>query len=237
MTTTAQTVMQDVRNKCDQSQSQAVQDPVLLSWVNQAHRALYDLVIDCAVYNVTVAQFTVTPASTVTVDGKVGFPLPADWYRMNKLSTLASANQWVQVPAIHSSQLDTQWTGPMGNIGMVPSVGYYIEPPNLLLVPAVAASRQYTLRYYPTLADLVTGSSPVLSLFDQTGWWEWMSYDVCGMVAERLKLDSSPFSVRKAEVTARIQKAAPNRDVTFGQRLDPNRGRQSFGRGPMGMFR
>jgi hypothetical protein len=231
MSTKVSDVCADVRNKTNQANSQAVLDAVMVTWVNQAHHALHDLVIDRAVYTVTLQQFQVTPASVVTIDGKVGFALPADFYRMNKLSRVVSGGTSIQVPAINPSQLDQLLNGIFPAVSgqpgiVVPFVGYYLEPPNLLLVPGNNASAQFTLRYFQALPDLVSLADPINPLFDKNGWWEFLSYYVCVMLKDRLDQDASAYVGKLMQLTTRIMHAASNRDTTFGMRLDANRGRQ-----------
>lgn len=235
MTTTVGDIASDVRTRCDQSNSQEVSDDTMILWISQLQQDLYDAVIELEVYNVTQAQFTVSPSSVVTLDDKVGFPLPSDFYKVWRLSRQMGTGQWCQVPAIHQSQLDqTSWPAYMtGGVPFGPQVQYCIVPPNCLIVPAANVGALYTLNYYPVLPELTSLADSVFPLFDGSGWYKWITLGACIIYKTKLREDASDYALQQAAEMARIKRSASNRDVTYGHRLDPNRGRQ---RGWGGLF-
>jgi hypothetical protein len=244
VTISVQQVANDVRESTDQSNSQEVSDATLLLWIQQSAQDLYDKIVTTDKYLITYMSASVTQTSYVNPNDDVGIVAPADFYRMVTLDRITGAQQQrYAVPCIHQSQRNANWMGlpGYGNLGFgtngdLSIVGYFIETlntnpqqPVIVLVPPACATANYELRYNPQMPVLTSLTSNLLPIMADTGWYVYIVNDVAMKINERLRMDGSAFKARRDDIAARIAHAAVNRDVTYGHRLDPNRGRQRWG--------
>jgi hypothetical protein len=205
MTLTVQQVLLDARTRVGEPATQYPSDPVGVVWCNMAAQELYDVVIDQEMYQVSYMSSSVTQGSIVTPAGDLGIFLPSDFYRMLALDRLTNGSPGMRlnVPRCHYSQRNAAVGAGLG-----------------------AACGTYWLRYYPQMPALSSLQSTLLPIFEQPGWWEYVSLSLCVKIQTALEKDPTVFERQMAEALQRIRRAAPNRDVNFGLRLDPNRGRQ-----------
>ena len=151
--------------------------------INNSIAELYDFLIAAR----GMDWYEKVPPQTFTTDGRnpALYPLPADFYQL----IIMEAN--------------------LGGFN-VPLTPYMrVERGRLSLGPA-QGGMPITVWYVPTCPLLVNDSDTYDGI---NGWEEYVINDVTAHFIEKEESDASPFYKRKAELTERIARLAPDRDA------------------------
>lgn len=210
MTTNASTTLQNlidrIRRRTNNEQSQFVTDAELTDEINSSLSELDDLLIaESADYKLKEVEVTITD-STLAM-----FPLPDDFLKSRGVSR-QFGGRWMTLDRYFYSGRDIYefpyLVAPYGDI----SIFYKIEDGYCRIIPTQNSAGTYRLGYIPDFTYLVDPSDSLPAYMDTNSWCEYAVVDVCIKVLAKDNLDPGTFQQQKASLTQRIVNAAKNRD-------------------------
>jgi hypothetical protein len=172
-----------VLQRADMANTQFIGTSELTALINSSIAELYDLLLASR----QMDYYEKVPPQTITADGRTTglYDLPTDFYRL----IIAEAN--------------------MGGFTLPLMPFTYMERGRLSQQP-IQSGTVVTIRYVP-FCPLLVNDSDTFDGFN--GWEEYVINDCAAHCQEKEESDAGPFYKRKAELTARIQRMAPDRDM------------------------
>lgn len=228
-----------VREESDTENDPNISDATLTGWINQSMYRLYDKLITCfgEDYFSAQAQFTTDGVSN-------SFALPngtlyggaAAFYKGELLETIGGgAGASPQSPITlrkFNMREKNRYAQPL-NILAVPNAlpRYRMVGSNIVFTPLPAAGLVCNLWYAPKLAPLVNDYDVAN---DFSGWLELVIVDCVIKAMGKQERDPSLFLLRKTELLAEIDAAAPNRDLAEPNTVSMTEGDDFTGGGAFG---
>lgn len=208
--TTAQNLVDLIRERSDIVGSYFITDAMLLGWLNASLAELHDLLVGASEdYQLSTATGTITSSA----EGSNNFNLPADFYKCRGLDRDIGG----RYTSLRPFSLLERNEGSDPRFVRFPEEGdaqrYRIGGSKCWIIPASAAPGTYRLWYAPRYSALSLGST-VPDHMDLNSWHEYAVAD-CGIkVLQRQDLDPSVFMSQKQALQARILTSAKARDAS-----------------------
>jgi hypothetical protein len=179
-----------------------VSDPEWLNYINAAYAEVYGLVVQAFSGDYYVKD----PPYTFTTDGiNSRFALPSDMFKLLGVDVLyGAANQWVSLKPFTLADRNKF----SGSNQTIPAAGQTVQ-----------------LLYVPKLTPLVNGTDSTVPL--QNDWEELIVVIATLLALDKEESDVSVKMARRAELVARINAEAENRDAGNPPRMVDSRGRGS----------
>lgn len=206
MTVPLSDIKTQVLYRCNIENSNFIADEEFLFMINSSAAELYEeLVAKHEDYSATEAFFNLDA-------GVSRYALPSDFYKILALDVstsdgYASLERWVwNERDRYERAVSTSY--PYG-------LRYKITGQNLDIKPAASAgANSYRLIYVPSYANAtaLTDNLDTAGNITQQNWHEYVVVDVCIKVQAKQETDASVFMAQKAQLLARIQKHAAQRD-------------------------
>lgn len=201
----------DVRRRADQVGSGFITDAELTELINQSNAELYDLLVAARGQDYYEATKTFQ-----TVQGQQLYPFAA------MAPPLTDFYQMIQVECLY------------GGV-RAPLRAFSRQEHGLLTWNTTVGGRQIDLIYVPACPRLVADGDTFDGI---NGWEEYSVVDAAAKIMEKEESDASALYKRKAELTARIQNLAPDRDAGQTERIQmQRRSRNPYQVFPMPLYR
>lgn len=202
------TTLLQLRDRCkqesDQVNSAFISDAEWDNYINGSYQEIYGLTAQ--VYGDDYYVQSPATGYTFTTTGLTAYyALPSDFFKMLGLDVLyGSLNQWTSLKPFGIGERNKF---------------------SALNSPIPAAGQQLRLFYIPTVTRLVLDADVLLTPITANGWEEYVVADACIKACGKEESDVSVFAARKAELKARIDAEAANRDAGSPAHIQDARGR------------
>lgn len=174
-------------------------------WINDSCTALYDMLV-----NAYEDYFTSpTPYAFSSVAGTEVYALPSGFYKSDGLDIQdASSGLWFDCKR-YKHQERNRFRNATAVGGAVYRPHYRVMAGSLSILPVPVDVRSFRLYFTPTMTAL----SADTDTFDGVNGWEsWVVVDVARKALQKEEADTSPLERELAELKARIDALAANRD-------------------------
>lgn len=202
-----------VRQRCDQTNSNYATDDEVNTYINHSYAELYDLLTD------TYEEYYTTDGYIISVSSGNTITLPSDFYKLRGVdrSVDGSAGNWMSITNFNFEERDKYTQTSLVGIYWTNTVKYKLIGTNSLkLYPANNANGTYQIWYIPRFINLVNDSDTVSDL---QNWHEYVVIDAAIKIMVKEESDPTMLLAAKADMRARIQTAASNRDVGEQERI------------------
>lgn len=195
----------EAQQRADMVNSDFVTDAEWLSYINGSLAELYDVLLQkygADYYVATPYEFTTTTAER--------YPLPADFYKL-----LGVDLRWPGAPSGYIALRPFNFAernnfGSSGAPAVAREIRYRLNGNNLWLRPSPQAGQGMVLHYAPRLTRLVNDSDVADGV---SGWEQLVVVDAARKALIKEESDVSALLAEKADLVARIEAAAENRDA------------------------
>jgi hypothetical protein len=203
------------RQKADMVNSNFIEDPELLNYVNEAYFTWYDLVV--AAFE---DYYLGDPTEFTIAAGAPGeFPLPVDFYKLAGMDKSISAGTQDRFYALTK----TTWRGrnqtenSFSYYGLRPTTTYRIFKDKIVLTPQDSANGSYKLWYIPVATPLVDDGDIVDTY---NGFENLLILDVAIKMLNKEESDPSILLMERARIEAKMQEMLVDRDINNGERIE-----------------
>ncbi len=202
------------------------------SWINSAAFELYDLLVTAYDNEYHVAEPYVFQTDGVTQR----YPLPADFFKLLGVDVQVSntTSGWLRVPKFNYGDRTKYMTPYQIFYGVRTNLRYRLDGNNLWLLPIAANSQYIQVLYVPRMTQLVLDTDVIDGI---SGWEEYIIADVAIKAQTKREQDASVYGALKADLAARIDQIAENRDAAAPGTVVDVRSQEDddFGRGGWGV--
>lgn len=207
MATTLSNLQERARQRADMVGSTFVTDSELTGYINQGLFELYDRVVAAFEdYFTTSTTFTISSGNTYT--------LPASFYKLRGLDYQTDSVTGVYVPLRQYNFLNRNIrnTAPYYMTGGT-AREFRIMGDQLMFIPSDGATGNYRLWYVPSISPLSSGSDTIPESLSKFGWDEYIVLFAAERMMSKEESDIRDVSQQRAEIAARIDKMAANRNI------------------------
>ena len=212
-TVTLAQIKQRAREKADMVNSNFIEDPELLNYINEAYFTWYDLVVAAFEdYYLSADPFEISLSSgTSTID------LPTDFYKLAGIdrATSPTANEDGFYPLKKTlwrgrNQTHNRWS----YWGLQPSVTYRLFKDKIQLTPKDAAGGTYKVWYIPVATPLALDQD---SIDTYNGFEDLLIIDVAIRMLNKEESDPSMLLLERQRLEAKMQEMLIDRDINNGE--------------------
>lgn len=208
MSTTLESLREQVRQRADMVNSEFVSDSELNQYISDSYAELYDLlVLKFEDYYLTESTFTVA-------SGAESYTLPTDFYKLRGVDKDLGSGDYVELRPFNF--IDRNKDPVYEAYNGVCSVRYRILGSTLRFTPADQAPGDYRLWYVPRFTALTTDASTVDGV---NGWEVYIVTDAAIKCLQKEESDVSVLMALKADLRARIEAAGAERDAGYPDRI------------------
>ena len=214
-TVTLAQIKSRARQKADMENSNFIEDPELLNYVNEAYYTWYDIIV--AAFEDYYLSATPTEFSLTTSDEGV-FDLPADFYKLaglDKAIDTGSNRFYTLRKTPWRGRTRTEDTFP--RYGLVPTVSYRIFANKIQMTPMDAATGTYHLWYIPTAVPFVDDGDSIDTF---NGFENLLIIDVAIKMLNKEETDPSLLLLERQRLTEAINQMRIDRDINNGERIE-----------------
>lgn len=207
MSTTLTELQTRARQRADMVSSAFISDAELTTYINQGLFELYDLVV-------AAFEDYFTTSTTFTISSGNAYTLPASFYKLRGLDYQTDSVVGVYVPLRQYNFLNrnTRNTAPYYMTGGT-AREFRIMGDQILFIPEDGAAGNYRLWYVPTVVELSSGSDTIPNSLSKFGWDEYIVLYAAERMLAKEESDTSDVIRQRAEIAARIDKMAANRNI------------------------
>ncbi len=202
------------RQKADMVNSNFIEDPELLNYVNEAYFNWYDLVVTAFedYYLDEPAEFTILPGAP----GEIA--LPADFYKLAGLDKASDASGDRFYPLKKTLWRDRNRTeAAFSSYGLTPKTSYRIIKDKILLTPKDGSDGAYKLWYIPLATPLVDDSDTIATY---NGFENLLIIDVAIKMLNKEESDVSILLMERARLEMKMKEMLIDRDINNGERIE-----------------
>jgi len=229
-TVTLGQIKQRAREKADMVNSNFIEDPELLNYVNEAYFTWYDLVVEAFEdYYLSDEPFEITLAAGTSV-----IDLPDDFYK------LAGLDRAVSVIGDRFYPLrKTLWRGRnqtedrFSYYGLQPTVTYRIFSKKIQLTPKDAAGGAYKLFYIPVAIPLVDDLDEIDTY---NGFENLLIIDVAIKMLAKEESDPSLLLMERERLEMKMKEMLIDRDINNGEVVEESNADWGYNWGTGGPF-
>ena len=195
----------EIRERCDQENSDFISDSELNSYINASYGELYDLLVS------KMEEYFITSTTFTVASGASSQALPSGFYKIRGVDR-SIGGAYIPVRKFNFAQrgqdtvlrvFDTQ----------NPSVTYRTMGQTIYFEPPSAAPGDYRVWYVPQRTVLSDNADETADgVIDD--WREFIVVDACIKCMLKEESDASGFMALKQQQLARIEAVAQNRDVS-----------------------
>jgi hypothetical protein len=203
MTITLAELRTAVKQRADMVNSSFISDSEMNSYINNSGAELYDLIVSrFEDYYIDSFTFTITSPDD-------GYTLPSQFYKLRGLDFQISGD-WV---TIHKFTFEERNRGNRqinrAMLGLT-NIKYRIVGQRIKIIPADQAPGTYQCWFIPAWTNMIVDSDTASNLED---WHEYIIVDAAIKCLQKEESDVSILMAQKANLTARIDSMAANRDA------------------------
>lgn len=225
-TITLADVMIRARQKADMVNSNFIEDPELINYVNEAYFNWYDLVVTAFedYYLDEPTEFTILPGAP----GEIA--LPADFYKLAGLDKASDASGDRFYPLKKTLWRDRNRTvATFSSYGLTPKTSYRIIKDKILLIPKDDSDGAYKLWYIPLASPLADSEgSDTFEAFN--GFENLLIVDVAIKMLNKEESDPSMLLLERARLEKKMREMLIDRDINNGERIEEV-GEDAYGEG------
>jgi uncharacterized protein YfkK (UPF0435 family)/uncharacterized protein YdcH (DUF465 family) len=210
-TVTLSSIRTQVRQRADMVNSTFVDNDEINQFINNSITELYDLLVQKF-----GNEYFLNTYSFSTVAGTDSYALPTDFYKLTGVDILVNGTDYLTLRPFMFSERNRFNGSVSRNILGVSDLRYRLLGSNIKFVPIPDSLQTIRLWYIPYVAELVSDSD---TLNGVNGYEEYVIVDAAMKCLQKEESDVSVLFAQKQSLIKRIEEAAENRDVGYGERV------------------
>ena len=201
------------REKADMVNSNFIEDPEQLSYINKAYFAWYDVIVGAF-----EDYFLSEPTEFTLAAGVSQFPLPSDFYKLAGIDKSGDAGSDRFYPLRKSKWRERNRTeNSFSSYGRSPTTSYRIIKDKILFTPVGGVGGNYKLWYIPLATALVDETD---SIDTYNGFEEMLILDVAIQMLIKEESDTSELRFEKVMEQKRMKDMLVDRDIGESERIE-----------------
>lgn len=205
MSITLAELKEQARFRADQTNSNFVSDPELVTYINSSIAELQDLLISS--YG---NDYYVSSSVFNTVANTDSYALPADFYKLLGVDAKINGNDKFSLRPFNFNERNRNDSFSSWGLMTGPSVRYRIRGDNLVFSPQPEGIFEITMWYVPLAVKLVDDTD---TLADLNQYAEYVIVDAAIKMMQKEESDIQVLALQKGALVKRIQEMAQNRDA------------------------
>ena len=216
-TVTVGQLKQIIRERCDQEDSDYIEDPELLRYINIEYAEYYGMITEIYEdYNIASADITVQNNANI-------YNLPSNFFKMVGVDYNADTDSVVEVGRFQFGERNKLERNFYAD-AFSTNLRYKLMGDTIVFLPDPPQGKKIRLWYVPASPTLVEDTQLIDGI---NGYEEMIISGVCVMIANKQEQDAAPFLGAKRSQQKRIRDEAPNRDAGQPARVTDSRSLQS----------
>lgn len=221
-TVTLAQIKSRARQKADMENSNFIQDPELLNYINEAYFTWYDLVVEAF----EDYYLSADPLEFNLAAGVSQFTLPDDFYKLAGVDRAISINSNRFYPL-----RKTKWRGRnqtedrFSYYGLQPTVTYRIFKDTIQFTPRDAALGDYKLFYIPLATALVDDGDEIDTY---NGFENLLIIDVAIKMLAKEESDPSLLLLERQRLEEKMKEMLIDRDINNGEVIEETNGEWGY---------
>jgi hypothetical protein len=207
-TVTLSALRSSVRQRADMVNSQFITDAELNGYIQASYYELYDLLVEKYGDNYYVA----TPYSFSTDGTNYQFALPTDFFKLLgvDLQVSSGSGDYVTLHPFTFAERNRYAVPNQRSLYGVTNLRYKLNGNNLWLNPLPSSGQTVRVWYVPRATVPATDAATIDGI---SGWEEYVIVDAAIKCLQKEESDVSVLMAQKAQMRARIESIAANRDA------------------------
>lgn len=201
------------REKADMVNSNFIEDPELLNYINESYFTWYDMIVGAF-----EDYFLDDPTEFSLAASVSEFPLPADFYKLAGIDKASDAGSDRFYPLRKTKWRERNRTeNSFSTYALSPITSYRIIKDKILFTPKDGAAGSFKLWYIPTATPLVLETDTIDTY---NGYENLLILDVAIKMLNKEESDPTMLMVERARIEKKMQDMLVDRDISGSERIE-----------------